>query len=619
MARGMVCLKAIFLICFRSISESPCRMTAKPPKEKSFKADPVAFSNQLMETLDRLQPIVMEYAEKPKPQPSPDPLNMQGAFMHLFEQAMKNPQGMIDVRNEYLANMFKLWQEANKKFMGEKSEDVIRPEKGDKRFRDPLWDENVAFDFIKQSYLLTSQLMRKSISTTEGLGEHERRKLDFFTRQLVDSMSPTNFAMTNPEVLKATLNSQGQNLLKGFENLVSDLERGNGELQIRKTDYSAYEVGKNLAVTPGRIVYQNDLLQLIQYEPTTEKVFETPLLIIPPWINKYYILDMRPDNSLIKWAVDQGQTVFVISWVNPDERHVDKTFYSYIEEGLIAALDAIEVATGQKKTNVVGYCIGGTLLATALAYMTEKNTADRIASATFLTTLIDFTDAGDLQIFVDDAQLEAIETKMEEKGYLSGKDLRNTFSLLRANDLIWSYVINNYMLGKEPFQFDLLYWNDDSTNMPAKMHSFYLRNMYKDNLLCVPQGITINDTKIDVHKIKTPAYFLSTKEDHIAPWKATFEGMKLMGGDTTFILSASGHVAGVVNPPVANKYHYWSNGKIAGTETPDAWLDHASQTEGSWWSNWAEWLKKYSGNVIDARKPADGIEAAPGSYVKKKA
>ncbi len=590
----------------------------KKPKEKAFKADPVAFSRQMTEILDRLQPLVKEYSEKQGIDSNPvDPLNIQPSLVQFYENTLKKPQAVIDMQMEYLQNMYLLWQETSKKFLGEKSEEIIKPESNDKRFRDPLWNENVVFDFIKQSYLLTAQLLQKSVRDSEGLGKREKAKLDFFTRQFTDSLAPTNFALTNPEVLKATLSSNGQNLLDGLNNLISDLERGNGELQIKKTDYSAYEVGKNLAVTPGKIVFQNDLMQLIQYEPTTETVSETPLLIVPPWINKYYILDMRPDNSFIKWAVDQGNTVFVVSWVNPDAKLGSKTFASYMEEGLIAPLDEIEKITGTKKTNVVGYCIGGTLLATSLAYMAANGMQKRIASATFLTTLIDFAEAGDLQVFIDDAQLENLEKKMAEKGFLQGSELRNTFSLLRANDLIWSYVVNNYMLGREPFQFDLLYWNDDSTNMPAAMHSFYLRNMYKNNLLCRPGGIKLNKTDIDVHKISIPSYFLSTKEDHIAPWKATFEGMHLLGGKKTFVLSASGHVAGVVNAPVAKKYHYWTNEKV--TENSDDWLANAKQSEGSWWVHWMKWLEDHSGEQVKARKPKNGLESAPGSYVLKKA
>lgn len=599
-------------------------MTSKKPSEKSansksYKLDPVAFSHQMTELFDRLAPLVKEYQDKkPVPESAPDPLNIQPAFMKLYENALQNPQGLLDLQIEYMQNLYHLWQETSKKFLGEQSEEVIKPDIGDKRFKDPLWNENAGFDFIKQSYLLTSQMLKKYVHSSEGLDKKEKAKLDFYTRQFVDSMAPTNFALTNPVVLKETLDSKGQNLMKGFENLIADLERGNGELQIKKTNYDAFEVGKNLAITAGKVVYQNDLMQLIQYTPSTEEVFETPLLIVPPWINKYYILDMRPDNSFIKWAVDQGHTVFVVSWVNPGQKLAKKNFYSYIEEGILSALTEIEKITDQNKTNVVGYCIGGTLLASALGYMAKKDNQERIASATFLTTLIDFSDAGDLAVFIDDEQLDALDKKMLEKGYLEGAELRNTFSLLRANDLIWSYVVNNYMLGKEPFQFDLLYWNDDSTNMPAAMHSFYLRKMYRENLLCRPDAMTLNDTPIDLRKVNVPSYFLSTKEDHIAPWKSTFEGMRSLGGDKTFTLSASGHVAGVVNPPAAQKYQYWTS-HIDNKDKPDDWLERASLSDGSWWPHWAKWLEQFSDKKIKARTPQNAIEDAPGSYVRMKA
>lgn len=594
-------------------------MSSTTIPQKNVKADPIAFSHQMSAILERLKPALADYSEKIQKSGLSDPMNLQEVISRCYEQAIKNPQNLIDLQTQYVANMMQLWQAAGKKLIGETVDDVIRPEAGDKRFRDPAWNENPAFDFIKQAYLLTAQTMRKSVSDTEGLDKHEKAKLDFFMRQLTDSFAPTNFPATNPEVLRATLTTHGQNILDGLQNFISDLERGDGDLQISKTNYAAFEVGKNLAVTPGKVVYQNELMQLIQYSSSTETVFETPLLIVPPWINKYYILDMRPDNSLVKWAVAQGHTVFMISWANPDERHAGKDFSAYMKEGLLTALHEIRVALSCSKANVMGYCIGGTLLAATLAYMAENNMADQIASATFLTTLIDFSDSGDLNVFIDDAQLDALDKKMAEKGFLPAAELRNTFSALRANDLIWSYVINNYMLGKDPFQFDLLYWNDDSTNMPAAMHSFYLRNMYKDNLLCKSGGIKLDNTAIDIGKIETPAYFLSTKEDHIAPWKATFDGAKLLNGESVFVLSASGHVAGVVNPPAAKKYHYWSGSTFDRRTNAEEWLAHARQWDGSWWTHWAEWIGNYAGAQLPARPVLHGIENAPGSYVRKKA
>jgi polyhydroxyalkanoate synthase len=585
--------------------------------------DPYAFGHQIHEIMERARPILNQYINKHDGTgKQPSNLQFQNMIFDYWNAAIQNPQKLIDGNLEYLQNMSLLWTETTRKFMGEPSKPIAEFDKGDRRFRDAIWQDSLAFDFIRQSYLLTSDWLKQSVRNADGLSQKEKDKIDFYTRQFVDALAPSNFAMTNPEVIRATLDSKGQNLIKGLTNLVEDLERGGGDLEISKTNYDAFEVGKNLATTKGSVIFENDLMQLIQYEPTTPNVFKTPLLIVPPWINKYYILDMRPDNSFIKWAVDAGHTVFCISWVNPDKKLAKKSFASYVDEGLIAALDAVQLATGEKQVNVIGYCIGGTLLATGLAYLTAHKNDKRIASATFLTTLIDFRKAGDLSIFVDDDHLKLIDEKMDKAGVLEGNELRHTFSLLRANDLIWSFVVNNYMLGKEPFPFDLLYWNDDSTNMPAEMHRFYLRNMYRDNKLCRPAGIKILDTPIDMAKVKIPSYFISTKEDHIAPWASTYEGMMLLSGDKTFVLSASGHVAGVVNPPSANKYHYWVNPAIDDREHAEDWLKKAKQVNGSWWTHWADWIKSKSNGQVKPRQVGSTklpiIEPAPGRYVKKK-
>jgi poly[(R)-3-hydroxyalkanoate] polymerase subunit PhaC len=508
--------------------------------------------------------------------------------------------------------------------MGHDAEPVIAPAKDDRRFKDAAWQDNQLFDFVKQSYLLTARWLQSTVQSVEGLEDKTARKIDFYTRQFVDAMAPSNFVLTNPEVLRATMESGGENLVKGLQNLLDDLERGKGQLKIRMTDLEAFEVGQNIAVTPGKVIYQNDLIQLIQYAPTTKEVAKRPLLIIPPWINKYYILDLKPANSFIKWSVDQGHTVFVISWVNPDEKLAAKTFADYLLEGPIAALDAVQKATGEKTANVVGYCLGGTLLASLLAYLAEKGGGGRIASATFLTTLVDFKEAGELTVFIDEEQLAALEEKMNERGYLEGAEMSNTFNMLRANDLIWSFVINNYLLGKEPFPFDLLYWNSDSTRMPAAMHSFYLRNMYQNNLLSQPGGIELNDVPIDLTKVKTPSFILSTREDHIAPWKATYVATQLYSGPVRFVLAASGHIAGVVNPPAAGKYNHWTNTKMKRfPKNPDEWLASAEMRPGSWWPEWQEWVAEFDDGKVPAREPGSGklkaIENAPGSYVKVKA
>jgi polyhydroxyalkanoate synthase len=383
------------------------------------------------------------------------------------------------------------------------------------------------------------------------------------------------------------------------------------------TDESAFEVGVNVASTPGHVVYQNDLMQLIQYTPSTEKVYARPLVIVPPWINKYYILDLRAKNSFVKWAVDQGHTVFMVSWVNPDENLAQKGFEDYMVEGTLAALDTALKITGADKADMIGYCLGGTLLASTLAYMAAKND-NRVQSATFFTTMVDFEQAGELTVFIDEEQLDSLEAKMNAQGYLDGSEMATTFNMLRANDLIWSFVINNYLLGKDPFPFDLLYWNSDSTRMPAKMHSFYLRKMYQENVLKDPGGVTLCGEPIDLSKIDIPVYMISTLEDHIAPWKATFAGTNLYSGSVRFVLSASGHIAGVVNPPAANKYCYWTNNRK--TKNPDTWLKNATQHDGSWWVDWEKWVKPHAGDMVDARDPEKGplkaIEPAPGQYVK---
>jgi polyhydroxyalkanoate synthase len=445
--------------------------------------------------------------------------------------------------------------------------------------------------------------------------------VEFYTRQYIDAISPSNFLLTNPEVLRETVASGGQNLVKGLNNLLEDVARGGGgEVRMRMTDESAFKLGVNIATTPGKVVFQNDLIQLIQYYPAKGPVFRRPLLVIPPWINKYYILDLREKNSYIKWAIEQGHTVFVISWVNPDKKLAHKGFDDYLAEGMLAALDAIEKATGEREVNAVGYCLGGTLLACTLGYLAGKKDA-RIVSATFFASLIDFEEGGELEVFIDEQQVAALEKRMNERGYLEGSEMATTFNMLRANDLIWSFVVNNYLLGRDPFPFDLLYWNSDSTRMPAAMHSYYLRNLYLKNLLAKPGGITLGGVPIDLNRVKTPLYFVSTQEDHIAPWRSTYAGAKLFPGPVRFVLGGSGHIAGIVNPPAANKYSFWTNPRLPGD--PEQWLKGASQHPGSWWTDWAGWIAQHGGDKVPERIPGKGklkaIEDAPGSYAKMRA
>jgi polyhydroxyalkanoate synthase subunit PhaC len=545
--------------------------------------------------------------------------SIAAAFFEMTARMMADPahlvQAQVSLWNDYMG----LWQRTVQRFLGGRAEPMIEPPAGDRRFRDAAWDDNTLFDFIKQSYLLTARWLQQTVRDVDGIDEHTARKIDFYTRQFVDALAPSNFLLTNPEALRATIESRGQNLLNGLKNLLDDLDRGKGRLAIGMTDLTAFRLGENIAATPGKIVYQNDLLQLIQYAPSTATVKRRPLLIIPPWINKFYILDLRPENSFVRWAVAQGHTVFVISWVNPDERLAAKTFTDYMLEGPLAALEAMAAATGEREANVIGYCLGGTLLAATLAYMAAKRDR-RIKSATYFVTMVDFAEAGELSVFIDEEQLSALEERMHDKGYLEGRDMATTFNMLRANDLIWSFVVNNYLLGKSPFPFDLLYWNSDSTRMPAAMHSFYLRQMYQENLLVRPGGISLGGVPIDLGKIRTPAFLLSTREDHIAPWRSTYAATQLYKGPVKFVLSASGHVAGVVNPP-GSKYGHWEN--EANPPSAEAWFAGAILQPASWWPSWQRWIAKFGGGEVPARRPGDGkltpLEDAPGSYVRVRA
>jgi polyhydroxyalkanoate synthase len=545
-----------------------------------------------------------------------DPFNVGGAFLEMTAKLMANPAHLVQAQLGYWQDYLTLWQNTTRRIMGIETNPVIESDPRDKRFKDAAWNQNEVFDFIKQSYLLSARYINDVVSKVDGLSPKTTQKIDFYSRQFVNALSPTNFLLTNPEVLRKTAESGGENLVRGLNNLLSDLERGRGNLRIKLSDTDAFKVGENIAVTEGKVIFQNDLIQLIQYAPTTTKVYTRPVVIFPPWINKFYILDLRPKNSLVRYMVSQGHTVFIVSWVNPDARLADKDFDDYMVDGVLAALGAIEKATGQHEVNAVGYCIGGTLLATSLAYMKRK-ADNRIRTATFLVTLTDFEDAGELGVFIDEEQLNSLEEKMQRQGFLEGAHMEASFNMLRASDLIWSFVVNNYLLGNEPFPFDLLYWNSDSTRMPRKMHSFYLRNMYQHNLLASPGGISMKNVPIDLGDIDIPVYFLSCREDHIAPWKSTYQGAKHFGGDVRFVLAASGHIAGVVNPPEGGKYNHFINKEFPDTATE--WLEEATEVSGSWWPDWQRWITSFDKSEVPARVPGKGklkaIEAAPGSYV----
>jgi len=548
-----------------------------------------------------------------------DPLNISGAMMTLVKAMSGDREAVTAAQTQWWNNFATLWETTARRMLGGEAPSVVEPAPGDRRFRAEAWQQNEIFDFIKQSYLLTANAMQDMVGKLHGLDESERQRVGFYTRQFADAFAPTNFPLTNPDVLKATLASNGENLVKGLDNLLADIERGHGELSIRQSA-DGFVIGENVATAPGKVVFRNTVMELLQYSPTTDEVHARPLLIFPPWINKYYILDLRPENSFVRWLVGQGYTVFLVSWVNPGADMAEAGFEEYMKGGIFAALDAVEQATGVRDPNCVGYCIGGTLLAATLAYMAAKKD-DRVHSATFWAAQTDFSEAGELSVFVDEAQLEALKAKMDsEGGVLPGSKMAGAFNMLRANDLIWSFVINNYMLGKQPMPFDLLYWNSDTTRMPEKLHLSYLRSCYKENALALGK-MTLDGVKLDLSKVKVPVYFQSAKEDHIAPAASVFKGAKLFGGPARFILAGSGHIAGVINPPAAKKYQYWTNDKKAADM--ETWRTGAKEHAGSWWPDWDKWLSKLSGEKIPARQPGDGklkvLGDAPGTYVKVKA
>jgi len=518
------------------------------------------------------------------------------------EYWLGDPQRAIELQTSLGRAYLDLWASAVKRMAGEATEPAAKADPRDRRFADPEWSSNQFFDFLKQTYLLTAQWANHLVKDAKGLDGHTRHKAEFYMRQIVNAISPSNFVLTNPELLRETISSNAENLARGMHMLAEDIEAGHGELKIRQSDAATFAVGRNLAMTPGKVIYQNDLMQLIQYTPATESVLKRPLLIVPPWINKFYILDLTPEKSFIKWAVDQGLTVFVISWVNPDQHLAQKSFEEYMREGPLQALDVIGEVTGEDKVHAIGYCVGGTLLSITLAYMAAQ---------------VDFTYAGDLKVFVDEEQVQAIERRMAERGYLEGSKMATAFNMLRSNDLIWPYVINNYLKGKTPFPFDLLYWNSDATRMPAANHSFYLRNCYLDNKLSKGEMKIAGET-MDLGRITIPIYNLATREDHIAPAKSVFLGSKFFGGPVRYVLAGSGHIAGVVNPPAKPKYGYWTGGPPVGNL--EGWLEKAQEHPGSWWPDWLEWVKAQDPAEVPARQPDNGkyapIEDAPGSYVR---
>ncbi|ESY10186.1 class I poly(R)-hydroxyalkanoic acid synthase [Mesorhizobium sp. C386A] len=544
-------------------------------------------------------------------------VDMVKTFSKLSEYWLADPQRALEAQTRLFAGYMTVWGNAIQKVSpnAEAPDEAVKPERGDKRFQDPEWGRNAFFDFLKQAYLVTSRWAADLVEHAEGLDDHTRHKASFYVKQVSNAISPSNFILTNPELFRETVASNGENLVRGMKMLAEDIAAGKGDLKLRQADYSPFEIGKNVATSPGKVVGRSDVAEIIQYDPTTETVLKRPLLICPPWINKFYILDLNPQKSFIRWAIEQGHTVFVISWINPDERHGAKGWEAYIREGLQYGLDTIEKATGEKEVNAIGYCVGGTLLAAALALLAQEGD-NRIKSATFFTTQVDFTHAGDLKVFVDEDQVAAVEKSMNEKGYLDGTKMATAFNMLRSGDLIWPYVINNYMRGRDPLPFDLLYWNADSTRMAAANHSFYLRNCYLENNLT--RGVMeLAGRTVSLADVTIPVYNLASKEDHIAPALSVFLGSQYFGGDVEFVMAGSGHIAGVVNPPAAKKYQYWTGGKPTGDF--GQWLASAVEHPGSWWTHWQHWIETQDDTLVPARKPGKHMKTlgdAPGTYVK---
>jgi polyhydroxyalkanoate synthase len=548
---------------------------------------------------------------------SPDPFHVAPALNQVMSRLTAQPDRMMRAQADLFARYLELWQSTARRATGETPEPVVSPAKGDKRFNDPDWSDNPVFDVIKQSYLLTANFLNGLVSDVDGVDPLEKRRVEFFMKMLTDAFSPSNFLASNPTALKEVMTTGGASLVKGMENFQSDLQRGGGSLSIAQTDYDMFKIGENVATAPGKVIFRNEIIELLQFSPTTEQVFEIPLLIFPPWINKFYILDLRPENSMIRWLASQGVTVFVASWVNPDAALSTKTFEDYMRQGIYEGVNAAKTQAGVDHVNTVGYCIGGTLLSATLAHMAAKGDKS-IGSATFFAAQQDFSEAGDLLLFTNEDWLKDLEAKMDEGGgVLSGQTMADTFNALRGNDLIWSFFVNNYLMGKEPKPFDLLFWNSDQTRMPKTLHTFYLRRFYGENAMA-KGDLTLDGVTIDLSKVKVPVYVQSSKEDHIAPAKSVFKGARLFGGPTTFTMAGSGHIAGVINAPVANKYQHWTNDKLPAAL--EDWQAGAVEAPGSWWPHWLSWLAAKSGKQVPARDPAKGplkpLGDAPGEYVK---
>jgi polyhydroxyalkanoate synthase len=605
------------------VKRAPAESDTRPLEDYTIN-DPEAFAENLGKFVEQSGRVWAAYL---KPREEGEARAVQADEMgevvktlsQVSEYWLSDPKRLLEAQTRLWTGFFDLWTGSMARVSGENPKPVIEPDARDRRFKDPEWSRNQFFDTLKQAYLLLSSWADELVDEASDLDPHTRHKAQFYVKQIASALAPTNFVGTNPELIKETLSSNGENLVRGLSMLAEDLQEGQGDLKVRMTDTRKFKVGENMAMTPGKVVMRNDVCELIQYTPTTDTVLKRPLLMVPPWINKFYILDLNPQKSFIKWAVAQGHSVFVISWINPNEKQAQKGFEHYMREGIMESLTAIEDITGERQVNAAGYCVGGTLLSVTLAYMAATDD-DRIASATLFTTQVDFTHAGDLKVFVDEEQLKVMEEQMARKGYLDGKKMSSAFNMLRANDLIWPYVINNYLKGKDPLPFDLLYWNSDSTRMPAANHLFYLRNCYLENTLSRGKMV-LDDVKLDLAEVKVPIYNLATREDHIAPPQSVFLGSQFFGGDVRFVLSGSGHIAGVINPPDKNKYQYWTGDEPRGRY--EDWVEKAEETPGSWWPDWQAWTESLDGERVKPPKMGsrtyEPIMDAPGSYVLIKA
>jgi len=597
----------------KAIKPEPAPAILEPIK------DPELLASNMLRYWEESGKVLSGVMDKVGPfAPTPEMNEAARAFGEVAQHWMTEPHRFAAAQQQLAGEFVDLWTRTLTRQFGQETQPLAKPDPGDNRFKDAEWSSNPYFDYWKQAYLLTSRWSEKLVAGTEGIDERTRQKAGFYLRQLTSAASPSNFPLTNPEVLRETIATSGENLVHGMTQLANDLERPGDELKISQTDTGAFEVGRNLGTAPGKVVFQDDIIQLIQYAPATPEVHRVPLLIVPPWINKFYILDLTAQKSFVRWLVGQGYTVFLISWVNPDERHAGKTFESYMREGILAAADAVSRATDTRQINVLGYCVGGTLLGTTLAWLAARG-EDRFRSATFLAAQVDFTKAGDLLVFIDDKQLTALEgTMAAEHGVLPGGKMATTFNMLRPRDLIWPYIVNNYLLGKKPLPFDLLFWNQDSTRMTGANHAFYLRKFYQENALAKGE-LDFAGQRLDLSKVTLPIYELATKEDHIAPAKSVYIGARLFGGPVQYVMAGSGHIAGVVNPPEKGKYQYWTNEALPPTH--EDWLEGVTEHPGSWWPHWGRWLGMQSDGMVPARTPGEGltvIEDAPGSFVRVK-